>query len=144
MTALPHVTGVTASKETGAPEVAWGDTFFYYEPDGETDRMFPFATIVTKDYPGFDESSQLDRPDVFRFNLNVGRDRFAELFGFTPADFAAHRGEFDYAALDRLVPHPAYGQQGWVSVLVPGDRTEGQVAVLVATAYERAKARHRR
>jgi hypothetical protein len=143
ISALPHVTGQTASEATGAPEVAWGDTFFYYEPEGETDRMFPFATIVTKDYPGFDESSDLDRPDVYRLNMSVGRDRFQNLFGFPPAEFAEHRDEFDYAVLDRLLPHPAYGQQGWVSVLVPGAHTEDQVAVLIATAYERAKARHR-
>jgi len=50
----------------GSPEIAWGDTFFYYAPDGVVSRTTqPFATIVTKNYPG-DESSRLDRPEVFR------------------------------------------------------------------------------
>ena len=29
---LPGVTVVTASEAGGAPEVAWGDSFFYYDP----------------------------------------------------------------------------------------------------------------
>ena len=38
----------------GAPEIAWGDTFFIYDPERsfEPQHRFPFATIVTKDYPG--------------------------------------------------------------------------------------------
>ena len=45
-----------ASKEDGAPEIAWGDTFFIYDPERnfEGTRRFPFATIVTKDYGDFD------------------------------------------------------------------------------------------
>ena len=42
---------VVASRETGAPEVAWGDTFFSYDPDRDLEpkHRMPFATIVTKD-----------------------------------------------------------------------------------------------
>ncbi|MEV1206071.1 DUF6194 family protein, partial [Microbispora rosea] len=30
----------------GAPRAAWGDTFFYYDPDDEpANRKMPFATI---------------------------------------------------------------------------------------------------
>jgi len=32
--ALPGVVAVTASEANGAPEVAWGDTFFFYDPEG--------------------------------------------------------------------------------------------------------------
>ena len=60
--ALPGVVAMTASRETGAPEVAWGDTFFFHDPEGDGDRRFPFVTLVTKDYPGFDEASELNRP----------------------------------------------------------------------------------
>ena len=41
----------------------------------------PFATIVTKDYTGFDTASDLNRPGVFRLNVGVGRDTFRALFG---------------------------------------------------------------
>ena len=35
-----------------APEIAWGDYFFYYAPDGRVPRnRQSYATIVTKNYP---------------------------------------------------------------------------------------------
>jgi hypothetical protein len=145
LTALPGVAAMTATKKSGAPEVAWGDSFFYYEPEGVPgDRRFPFATVVIKNYPGFDTTSQLDRPGVFRLNLSVGRARFEDLFGFGPAEFDKHAETFDFAALDRVIPHPVYAKQGWVSVVVPGERSREQVVDLIAYAYERAKSRHRR
>lgn len=42
------------------PEIAWGDAFFYYAPDGRIPRTTqPYGTIVTKDYPD-DSASDLD------------------------------------------------------------------------------------
>jgi hypothetical protein len=32
-TAFPGVDADVGSKESGAPEMAWGDTFFIYDPD---------------------------------------------------------------------------------------------------------------
>jgi Family of unknown function (DUF6194) len=143
-TRLPDVVAVTASDGDGSPEVAWGDTFVHYEPDGVGDRMFPFATIVVKDYPGFDTHSQLDRPGVYRVNVAVGRAGFERLLGFPPAGFTEHSDDFDYAELDRLLPHPVYGKQGWVSVVVPGDRTADLLSDLIDTAYQREQTRRRR
>jgi len=46
----PGVVAVTASEATGAPQEAWGDTFFFYDPEeNPTNRTIPFATIVTSD-----------------------------------------------------------------------------------------------
>ena len=145
VTDLPGVVTLIASKENGAPEVAWGDSFFFYDPDNAIpeNRRLPFATIVISDYPGFDTASNLDRPGVFRLNLAIGRDRFNELFGFSPAEFGKRPDEFDFTALDRVIPHPVYAQQGWISVLVPGAGTEKQVRQLIMQAYERAKGRYR-
>jgi hypothetical protein len=157
LTALPHVGYQLAGPDNGAPEVAWGDSFFFYEPDGPTARLMPFATIVTKNYPGFDTSSDLDRPEVYRLNLSVGRRVFAEVFGFGPAEaaeqVAAHRdafdpaafdpAAFDPAALDTLMPHPVYAAQSWVSVLVPGERTAGLARELAAHAHARAAQQYR-
>jgi hypothetical protein len=33
LTDLPGVAVLTAGPANGAPEVAWGDSFFYYAPD---------------------------------------------------------------------------------------------------------------
>ena len=70
---------VVASCETGAPEVAWGDTFFSYDPDRDLEpkHRLPFATIVTKDYGDFDRASNLNRPGVFRLNIGVSKSRIA-------------------------------------------------------------------
>jgi hypothetical protein len=143
LTDLPGMAAVTASQANGAPEVSWGDSFFFYDPDDSAaDRRFPFATIVTKDYPGFDVASNLDRPGVFRLNISVGRERFQELFGFPPADFPSHENAFDFAVLDKIIPHPVYGKQGWVSVVLPGEQTKDQVLALITHAHQRAKDRH--
>src|SRR3954447_8936137 len=73
----------------GSPEIAWGDTFFYYAPDGVVSGTTqPFATIVTKNYPG-DESSRLDRPEVFRVNLAAGKEEFTAHTGRAPRDTGA-------------------------------------------------------
>jgi hypothetical protein len=143
LTELPDVVTVMAGRENDAPEIAWGDSFFFYDPDGTSDQRHPFATIVTKDYTGFDTSSDLDRPGVYRLNLEVGREVFERLFGFPPAVFADQAEGFDYATLDRVIPHPVYAKQGWVSVLVPGVHTEDQVRDLASEAYRRARGRHR-
>ena len=129
-TAFEGVDVVVGSREAGSPEIAWGDTFFIYDPNrdlAET-RRFPFATIVTKNYGDFDNASKLDRPGVFRLNIGVSKETFARLFD--PED------QFDYAALDRLMPHPVYGPNHFVCVLKPGDSTFEMVKPLLSEAYE--------
>ena len=134
---------MVAGEDNGAPEVAWGDSFFFYDPgDDPANRKMPFATIVTKDYPGFDTVSNLDRPGVYRLNIAVGRRRYQELFGHAPAAHADHSGDYDYAALDRVLPHPVYAVQGWASVLNPGEATAERARALLAEAHARAAERH--
>lgn len=142
---LPGVEVLTASETTGAPAVAWGDSFFYYNPDQDipADKRFPFATIVTKDYKGFDEASNLDREYVFRLNVSVGRQRFEELIGYPPSQHAEHEADFDYITIDNMIPHPVYAKQAWVSILNPGEQTDDQARTLVREAHSRATARHR-
>jgi hypothetical protein len=142
---MPGVVVVTASEDNGAPEIAWGDTFFYYDPDGDIppDRRLPFATIVVHDYEGFDTSSNLNRPGVFRLNIAVGRDSFRDLIGHSPAAHADHRADVDYSALDELLPHPAYATQSWIAILNPGEKTAARARALLHLAHARARARHR-
>lgn len=70
--------------------------------------VFPFATIVTKDCEGFDTASNLNRPDVFRLNIALGRKRFEDLMGYPPAAHARHCADFDHSAADQLLPHPRF------------------------------------
>lgn len=117
-----------------------GDTFIYYDPQRSLDpaHRLPFATIVTKDYGDFDNTSQLNRPDVFRLNIGVGRDTFRALFGHTPSAHSAKRADYDFAALDQLMPHPVYAPQSWMSVLNPSLETFEAIKPLLAEAYSRA------
>ncbi len=139
--AFPGVEAMTASEATGAPEMAWGDTFFFYNPDAlPENRMVPFATIVTKDYGDFDRASNLNRPGVFRLNIGVSPKAYTALFGPPPRGGASvSESDYDFAALDRLLPHPVYAPQSWVCVLNPSRETfETVVQPLLAEAYERA------
>lgn len=136
--ALPGVEQVVASEANGAPEAAWGDRFFYVGPD----RRRPFATIVERDVPGFDDASQLDRPGVFRLNLELGRAEWEKLFSFPPKEFDEHRHEFDFARLDTVLPHPGYARHGFVSIVMPGPQLLPEIDRLLAIAHARAVDRH--
>jgi len=122
------------------PEIAWGDFFFYYAPEGEIPQnVQPFATIVTKDYPD-DTGSQLNAEDRWRVNIHVGRPRFQELIGEDPRTFRWS----DYATADVVMPHPVYGALGWISVVNPGPKAMPTVLDLLRAAHEDARARAER
>jgi hypothetical protein len=143
---LPGVVTVIASEENASPAEAWGDTFFFYDPDGSTaeNQRLPFATLVVHDYAGWDTESQLDRHGIFRVNIAVGRSGFERLLGYAPAEQTAHHDEFDYAAIDVLLPHPIYASQGWVSILNPAEQTGTQLRKLLDDAYNLAERRYAR
>ncbi|WP_433501163.1 DUF6194 family protein [Sphaerimonospora sp. CA-214678] len=123
----------------GSPEISWGDAFFYYAPDGVMPTTTqPFATIVTKDYPG-DEASRLDRPDAFRVNISAGREAFIRWTGHAPREPAPT--EADPGASDTVIAHPVYGDLGWLAVVNPGSRTESAIRELLRTAHRLARAR---
>jgi len=122
---------VAADGKTPVPEIAWGDTFVYFTPNGEPGVM-PYLTVITKNYPD-DERSDLDRPGAFRLNANVGREAFAELIGYPPAEHAARADDWDYAADGAVIPHPLYAKLGWVSVVNPA--ADGDVVGLIERAH---------
>lgn len=122
---------VIPGEGSGSPELAWGDAFFYYAPDGVMpERTQPYGTIVTKDYPD-DSESRLDEPGRFRVNIQVGRDRAPQVVdeGASAAD------------ADVFVSRPLYGTAGWVSVVNPAASTSAQAISLLHDAHEAARAR---
>lgn len=119
----------------GSPEISWGDVFFYVAPDGRVPSGQPFATIITKDYPG-EPSAGLDRPGSFRVNIAAKPDGRP---GASSLDAAA-----DPSTPDLVMPHPAYAQLGWVAVVDPGEQTGGRVLTLLQAAHAAALARWRR
>ena len=119
----------------GSPEISWGDVFLYVAPDGRIPAGQPFATIITKDYPG-EPSAGLDHPGSFRVNIAGGRRGRPSA---PHADAAP-----DPSTPDQVLPHPAYAEQGWVAVVNPGERTREQVLALLQTAHGAALTRWRR
>ena len=98
------------------------------EFDGETDEK---GTWIPRNF------SVLSRPGVYRLNIGVSKATFDAAVGDVTAP--------DYAALDRLMPHPVYAMQHWVSVVSPSETTFEQIVKpLLAEAYERIARGHRK
>jgi hypothetical protein len=111
-----------------------GGSFFFFGPD----HRFPFATLTTSDE--YDQASNLSRPSVFRLNVGVSKQTFQSLFGpnSAPSGEAGTEGGYDFAALDRIMPHPVYGKMYWICVLNPSAATFQKVQELLAEAYDMA------
>ena len=102
-----------------------GCLFFY-----DSDHNLPFATLSATDND-CDRVSNLDRPGVFRLNIGVSKETFQSLFstdGVTLSDY-------DFTALDRIMPHPEYAAQYFVCVLSPSEATFEALKPLLAEAY---------
>ena len=125
----------------GTPEIAWGDVFAYHSPDGSIPAAQPFATVVTKDYPG-EPSSGLDAPGSFRVNVHAGTQEFERRVGHAPGDEVADGPAPD--TRDAVIAHPVYGAYGWLAVVDPGPATEQDVRDLLTAAHAMARARHER
>jgi hypothetical protein len=127
-----------ATAEDGSPEMAWGDSFFFIRHKGDEPAKMSFATIVTKDYEGFDSYSQLHRGGLYRLNIQVGAGKFEQLLGFKPVALAQSRHKFDFTAIDQIFPHPTYGEYGWVSIVNPADQSRESVVALLDFSLGRA------
>jgi len=126
----------------GTPEIAWGDRFFYWAPDGVVPQTQPFATVVTKDYPG-EPSSGLGRDGAFRVNIAAGAAEFAARIGRQPRD-QPRDDEPGPDAVDVVLAHPVYGDLGWLAVVDPGPRTQDAVRDLLTRAHGLAQGRAER
>lgn len=122
---LGDVLTVRPGPGDGSPEIAWGDRFFYYAPDGRMPGGQPFVTVVTKDYP--DEPRSGLGNGVFRVNVNAGRR------GQPPAD--------DLSRRDQVLAHPVYGHLGWVCVVEPRERSAEPLRDLLRDAHGAASRR---
>jgi hypothetical protein len=125
----------------GSPEIAWGDVFLYYAPDGVVPPAQPFATVVTKRYP--DEPAWgTDRPGAFRVDIAAGAAEYTRWTGRAPGDPAPE--DAGPGGPDAVVAHPVYGRLGWLAVVDPGPRTAQALGELLRTAHARARARSER
>lgn len=125
--ALDHVVVQKPQEGDGTPELAWGDVFIYYSTHGSLPVGQPFATIVTKDYPGEPPSDLVD-PASFRLNVDAGRRGEAS-------------GPADPRDRDVVMPHPVYAAAGWVCVVDPGPSSADEVRRLLREAHTAAARR---
>ncbi|MGY1811276.1 DUF6194 family protein [Blastococcus sp. SYSU D00820] len=137
--ALDGVLTLAPGPGDGSPELAWGDLFFYVAPDGVVPPGQPFATVVTKPYPG-EPAWGLDRPGAFRVNVAAGRDEFRRWTGRDPGEAV----EPAPGTPDTVLAHPTYAGLGWLAVVSPGPRTADGVRELLRAAHGRALARWER
>lgn len=124
-----------------SPKASWGETSFFVNPQDRLPSGAYFATLKEKDGDN-DKSSFLDREAVFRLNFGPGKKMFEEVFGSTPARPSKGciiQGNWDFKALDELMPHPIYGWMGWMCVLNPSKNTFTNINMLIHAAYEKAR-----
>ena len=114
---------------------ARGDSFYFFDPrDGRpVDQRFPFATLVTGDL--LVDGSNVSKPGVFRVAVGVSGATFRALFG-EPAAAAEAAAAGDPLQVDRVLPHPVYARQHWVTVLNPSEETWQQFLPLLRESYE--------
>lgn len=141
VTALGGVLTLQPQPGDGTPEIAWGDVFFYYAPDGQLPKTQPFATIVTKDYPD-EPPSGLDLAGAFRLNISAGAAEFRAVTGRDPREQTPP--DIDPSTPDAVIPHPVYGHLAWLAVINPAKRTSTKVLELLDSAHRTARARYQR
>jgi hypothetical protein len=119
------------------PEVetthAYGYDMFFYR----SDRKLSFATLISSDYD-YDNVFNLNRPGVFRLNIGVSKQTFQSLFGTDEINVK----DYDFTALDVIMPHPEYAQYHFICVLSPSEGTFEKIRSLLAEAYNIAARRY--
>ncbi len=111
-----------------------GYSFFFYRDD----RMHAFATIASTGNE-YEKISNLDRPGVYRLNIGVSREIFKSLFGTKKINV----GDYDFTALDTIMPHPDYSSQNFLCILAPSEATfNEQIRPILAEAYDVAMKRY--
>jgi hypothetical protein len=111
---------------------AYGYDMFFYR----SDRKLSFATMISSDYD-YDHFSNLNRPGVYRLNIGVSKQTFQSLFGADDVNL----NDYDFTALDVLMPHPEYAQYHFICVLSPSEETFETIRPLLTEAYQIAAGR---
>lgn len=117
---------------------SWGEQGIFYNPQQKLKRGVYILTIKEKDGSN-DKSSNLNRDTVFRVNLGIRKATFKKLFGEIPKRPDAGcivDMEYDFTAIDKIIPHPVYAWMGWISVVSPSVETFEILKPLIDEAYE--------
>ncbi len=124
---------ITSTFEDVESAVNLGYTFFFYRDD----HMHAFATIASTGNE-YEKISNLDRPGVYRLNIGVSRETFKSLIGTKKINTS----DYDFTALDVIMPHPDYSSQHFLCVLSPSEETFERIRPMLAEAYDIAMKRY--
>lgn len=119
---------------------AWGETSFFINPNQQLKRGTYFATLKEKDGEN-DKSSHLNRDNIFRLNIGTSKETYLSLFQSIPkrpGKGQTIEGNYDFEALNTIMPHPVYGWMGWVCVLNPTNAKFETCKELLTCAYNKA------
>lgn len=122
------------------PKASWGETSLFYNPGQALPNGVYFCTIKEKDGAN-DKASQLDRCDVFRLSVGIGREAYEKQFGARPkrpVKGGIITAEYDFSAVNTLMPHPIYGWMSWVQILNPSEEALTELLPFIDRAYTEA------
>lgn len=122
------------------PKSSWGETSYFYNPDGSSPHGTYFFTIKEKNGEN-DKASNLDRDGIYRLNFGVSKNTFLSLFDSIPkrpAKGGIIDGDYDFTECNLLMPHPIYGWMRWLAVLSPDNNTFDTIKPLMQESYKLA------
>ncbi|WP_294143879.1 DUF6194 family protein [uncultured Clostridium sp.] len=125
---------------------SWGERGVFYNPGNILKRGVYVLTVKEKDGDN-DKSSNLNRENIYRVNLGVRKTTFAEMFGSIPK--RPSKGgivdmDYNFSAINQILPHPIYAWMGWICSLNPSEKTFEELKPLIQEAYEYAKEKYRK
>ncbi len=122
-------------------KTTWGEASIFVNPNQCLPSGTYFATIKTNNGPN-DKASKLDRANVFRLNIGIGKPLFQAVFGAPPARPAKGqiiKGPWDFSQINLPMPHPVYGWMSWICVLNPTPDTFKALKPWLDTSYAKAR-----
>ncbi|MEL6398838.1 MAG: DUF6194 family protein [Cyanobacteria bacterium J06607_6] len=122
------------------PKASWGETSLFYNPNRVLPHGVYFCTLKRQDGDN-DQASELDRPGVFRVAIGLEPKTYIRLFGSKPerpAKGGIVTADYDFTALNELMPHPIYAWMSWAQILCPSDSQFETIFPLIEEAYQRA------
>lgn len=123
---------------------SWGEKGIFYNPDRKLKRGVYILTVKEKDGEN-DRSSDLNRENIYRVNLGVHKETFAEMFGALPK--RPEKGgivdmPYDFTEINNIIPHPVYAWMGWICVLNPTEMIFEELKPFIQEAYKYAREKY--
>ncbi len=118
----------------------WGETGLFYNPELKLKKGIYLLTIKEKDGEN-DSSSNLNRENHFRLNIGISKPTFIKMFGRIPARPSAGgiiNMDYDFSAVDKIIPHPVYGWMSWICVINPSSETFKTLIPLIDEGFKLA------